>query len=182
MDHQELVKPSLPVPSPITLIVHLFVSVVPNWFKSLLARDREWSENCLSWPVSTVQVSFSWTKLIPSVPLAWNLVAVVILRYNWSYNQSRVFILLWSYTVSFTLSRSNVQCWSFWINSMALNHNKTSKVVVQFQHQNYWVLVIMATNRIDILDSALLRPGRIDRKIEFPAPNEDVRHLVSHKV
>lgn len=37
------------------------------------------------------------------------------------------------------------------------------------------VKVIAATNRIDILDPALLRSGRLDRKIEFPIPDEEAR-------
>lgn len=39
-----------------------------------------------------------------------------------------------------------------------------------------WCLkVIAATNRADILDPALMRSGRLDRKVEFPHPNEDAR-------
>jgi 26S proteasome regulatory subunit T5 len=37
------------------------------------------------------------------------------------------------------------------------------------------IKVIAATNRVDVLDPALLRSGRLDRKIELPHPNEDAR-------
>ena len=38
--------------------------------------------------------------------------------------------------------------------------------------------VIAATNRADILDPALMRSGRLDRKVEFPHPNEDARSKI----
>eukprot|EP00357_Protocruzia_adherens_P022325 CAMPEP_0114996740 /NCGR_PEP_ID=MMETSP0216-20121206/14496_1 /TAXON_ID=223996 /ORGANISM="Protocruzia adherens, Strain Boccale" /LENGTH=388 /DNA_ID=CAMNT_0002361013 /DNA_START=40 /DNA_END=1206 /DNA_ORIENTATION=- len=37
------------------------------------------------------------------------------------------------------------------------------------------VKMVMATNRPDVLDPALLRPGRLDRKVEIPLPNESAR-------
>ncbi|XP_039586770.1 26S proteasome regulatory subunit 6B-like [Passer montanus] len=44
--------------------------------------------------------------------------------------------------------------------------------------QNVNVKVIMATNRADTLDPALLRPGRLDRKIEFPLPDRRQKRLI----
>lgn len=44
------------------------------------------------------------------------------------------------------------------------------------QHSN--VKVIMCTNRADTLDPALLRPGRLDRKIEFPLPDRRQKRLI----
>lgn len=48
------------------------------------------------------------------------------------------------------------------------------------------VKIVMATNRPDVLDPALLRPGRIDRKVEIGLPNEsgryDILKIHSHPI
>ncbi|WWD01241.1 26S protease regulatory subunit 6B [Kwoniella sp. B9012] len=48
--------------------------------------------------------------------------------------------------------------------------------------QQTTVKVIMATNRADTLDPALLRPGRLDRKIEMPLPSRRERRLIFQTV
>ncbi|KAH9387041.1 26S proteasome regulatory subunit T3 [Nematocida major] len=40
------------------------------------------------------------------------------------------------------------------------------------------VKVIMATNRADTIDPALMRPGRLDRKIEFPVPDRRQKRMI----
>ena len=40
------------------------------------------------------------------------------------------------------------------------------------------VIVLAATNRIDTLDKALLRPGRFDYILEFPIPDADMRRKI----
>lgn len=40
------------------------------------------------------------------------------------------------------------------------------------------IKILAATNRPDILDPALLRPGRFDRRIEFPLPEEEARGAI----
>jgi len=44
--------------------------------------------------------------------------------------------------------------------------------------QSVNVKIIMSTNRHDTLDPALLRPGRLDRKIEFPIPDRRQKRLI----
>lgn len=44
------------------------------------------------------------------------------------------------------------------------------------------VKVIMATNRHDTLDPALLRPGRLDRKVEFPYPDRRQKRAIFQTV
>merc|ERR1712019_539 len=66
-------------------------------------------------------------------------------------------------------------------NSEKAGYREVQRTMLELLNQldgfqpNTEVKVIAATNRVDILDPALLRSGRLDRKIEFPAPTEEAR-------
>lgn len=44
--------------------------------------------------------------------------------------------------------------------------------------ENEGIIVIAATNRIDVLDDAILRPGRFDRQIEIGYPDKNAREMI----
>jgi len=66
-------------------------------------------------------------------------------------------------------------------NSKKRSDREVQRTMLELLHQldgfnsTYDIKVIAATNRVDILDPALLRSGRFDRKIELPHPNEEAR-------
>jgi 26S proteasome regulatory subunit T2 len=79
----------------------------------------------------------------------------------------------------------------FWLNDLLQNSDRVDEKVSDGEKEvqrtmlellnqldgfdkNNDVRIILATNRIDCLDPALIRPGRIDRKIEIPLPDEKV--------
>ncbi|MFW5940111.1 MAG: AAA family ATPase, partial [Halolamina sp.] len=39
-------------------------------------------------------------------------------------------------------------------------------------------VVVATTNRPDLIDSALIRPGRLDRHVHVPVPDEDARRAI----
>ncbi|MBA0582669.1 hypothetical protein Gorai_024804, partial [Gossypium raimondii] len=59
------------------------------------------------------------------------------------------------------------QCWGYF-NSSEMDGMSAKKTV----------FIIRATNRPDIIDPALLRPGRLDQLIYIPLPDEESRHQI----
>ena len=52
--------------------------------------------------------------------------------------------------------------------------NTLNRLLIELDgfNKNDEILIFGATNRIDMLDKALMRPGRFDRKIQFGAPRK----------
>ena len=64
------------------------------------------------------------------------------------------------------------------VNDRVLSQLLTEIDSIQFQQISSSVVIIAATNRPDMLDAALLRPGRFDRKIYVPPPDNKAREQI----
>ena len=65
-------------------------------------------------------------------------------------------------------------------DSSRVSENVVSQILTEIDglEELHGVLVIGATNRLDILDEAVLRPGRFDYVVEAPKPDEDAREEI----
>lgn len=63
-----------------------------------------------------------------------------------------------------------------------VTENVVSQILTEMDglEELYGVVVVGATNRLDMIDEAFLRPGRFDRIIEVPMPNESGREQILH--
>src|SRR5437762_13196530 len=106
MDLQGQERRFLQEPWHITQIANLFELVGVSWFKSILEKEVEWYENCLSWQENMLRVLFSWMKLTVSVQRERNQAPVeVTLKYN-------------------------ERCLNYSTNSMDLSHSLISKYAI----------------------------------------------------
>ena len=60
-------------------------------------------------------------------------------------------------------------------NERMVSQSLTEMDGIQEIHE---VVVIAATNRIDMIDTALLRPGRFDKIVYIPKPDVKTRHKI----
>ena len=73
------------------------------------------------------------------------------------------------------LKENLIFCYKFWLIQLLSWQALPSESV-----DNRDVLVVAATNRPDMLDAALMRPGRMDRIIYVPMPDEQVSATSHH--
>ena len=70
------------------------------------------------------------------------------------------------------------------IETSSSGHREVQRTMLELLNQldgfdtNNEVKVILATNKIESLDPALIRPGRIDRKIHFPLPDSETKRRI----